>query len=149
MEEKEMRTNSDHDRAPKRPSMLIVLVDASEPSGSGRIVGSFTLPVAADWDFCGLPAGRYLFVVQAADSRSWVYVRGDEGEGTAVIFASSTERAPGAPMSELRLAYEEGAYRVHSLKLPGVAKLLTFDSRVGGPLDVKGSCFFPLPPQPR
>ena len=108
-------------------SKLVIGVAASAPSTKGRLMGGFTLPVAAKWNHRMLPAGEYKFVVSPAISRAWVYVRGD-GEA-AVFYAASIEWAIGAPGGLLCLVYDESGYRVRSLKLRDTRKILYFDSR--------------------
>src|SRR5215471_19222873 len=105
-------------------SELILRVHASAPSSGGRVMGSFILPIAARWGICTMPAGEIAFVVPAAAFRSWVYVR--SGIDAVVLFAASIERAPGAPMSELRLVHDGSGYRVRSLVLRGTEKILHF-----------------------
>ncbi len=70
-------------------SKLVIGVAASAPSTRGRLMGGFTLPVAAKWNHRMLPAGEYKFVVSPAISRAWVYVRGDSE--AAVFYAASIE----------------------------------------------------------
>src|SRR5207249_7461408 len=117
------------------------------PSTRGRLMGGFTLPVAAKWNHRMLPAGEYKFVVSPAISRAWVYVRGD-GEA-AVFYAASIEWAIGAPGGLLCLVYDESGYRVRSLKLRDTRKILYFDSRrpalaPGEAPDRTGALYAPL-----
>ena len=73
-----MRIFSKLRRVTWRSSALVIGVAASAPSTTGRLMGGFTLPVAARWNHRTLPAGSYKFVVSPAFSRAWVYVRGHE-----------------------------------------------------------------------
>ena len=122
-----MRMFSKLRRITERSSALVIGVAASAPSATGRLVGGFTLPVAARWTHRTLPAGAYTFVVSPSISRAWVYVRGDDE--AAVFYASSIEWALGAPGGLLCLVYDESGYRVRSLKLNGTKKIFYFDSR--------------------
>jgi hypothetical protein len=122
-----MRMFSKLRRITARSSALVIGVAASAPSTTGRLMGGFTLPVAARWNHGTLPAGDYRFVVSPAISRAWVYVRGDDE--AAVFYAASIEWAIGAPAGLLCLVYDESGYRVRSLKLHGTKKILYFDSR--------------------
>lgn len=122
-----MRMMSKLRRITERSSALVIGVAASAPSAKGRLMGGFTLPVAARWNHRTLPAGDYTFVVSPAISRAWVYVRG--GEEAAVFYAASIEWATGAPGGLLCLVYDERGYRVRSLKLRDTKEILYFDSR--------------------
>src|SRR5215831_1377983 len=107
-------------------SALVIAVGASAPSAAGRVIGSFTLPVAAEWGDRLLPAADYTIVVSSATSRAWVYVRG--GDETAVFFAESVGEASRAPMNELCLVYDGYGYRVRSLKLRDAGRIFFFDT---------------------
>ena len=122
-----MRMFSKLRRITSRSSALVIGVAASAPSTTGRLMGGFTLPVAARWNHRTLPAGSYKFVVSPAFSRAWVYVRGDNE--AAVFYAASIEWAIGAPAGLLCLVYDASGYHVRSLKLHGTKKILYFDSR--------------------
>jgi hypothetical protein len=133
-----MRMLSKLRRLTTRSSALVIGVAASAPSTTGRLMGGFTLPVAAKWNHRTLPAGAYRFVVSPAISRSWVYVRGDDE--AAVFYAASIEWATGAPGGLLCLVYDDSGYRVRSLKLRDRKEILYFDSRrpVPAPHDAAG-----------
>ena len=133
-----MRMFSKLRRIAARSSALVIGVAASAPSATGRLMGGFTLPVAARWNHRILPAGDYRFVVSPAISRAWVYVRGvDEA---AVFYAASIEWAEGAPGGLMCLRYDASGYHVRSLKLRDTRTILYFESRrpVLGPLDAQG-----------
>jgi hypothetical protein len=117
-----------------RSSALLIFVAASAPSTTGRVMGSFSLPVAAEWGRRRLPAGVYRFVVSSAMSRAWVYVRG--GDDDAVFLAASTDWASGAPGGQLCLIYDGGGYRVRSLKLRGTRRILYFDTTRSEPAPI-------------
>jgi hypothetical protein len=112
-------------RLAARSSALLIFVAASARSTMGRVMGSFTLPVAAQWGRRRLPAGAYSFVVSSAMSLAWVYVRG--GDDDAVFLAASDQWASGAPGGQLCLVYDESGYRVRSLKLHDTRRILYFD----------------------
>ena len=111
-------------RAPARSSLSLP-VGASSPSITGRVMGVFTLPVAAEWGHRTLPAGGYVFVVASAPARSWVYVRGQD-EAT-VFFPASIGMGAGASRSELGLSYDGRRYHVRSLALREAGTVLHFD----------------------
>ena len=125
-------------RITARSSALVLGVAASAPSATGRLMGGFTLPVAARWNHRVLPSGDYRFVVSPAISRASVYVRGDDE--AAVFYAASIEWAIGSPSGLLCLLYDENGYRVRSLKLRDTRTILYFESRrpVLAPLDAQG-----------
>ena len=133
-----MRMFSKLRRITARSSALLIGVAASAPSNTGRLLGGFTLPVAARWNHRTLPAGEYRFAVSPAISRPWVYVRGDEG--AAVLHVAAIESAAGAPGGLLCLLYDDSGYRVRSLKLPDTREILYFDSQrpVPAPGDAPG-----------
>lgn len=110
-----------------RSSALVIPVDASASSNTGRLMGGFTLPVAAEWGHRSLPAGDYRFVVSTVASPASVYVRGEEG--AVVFFAASIDWTSAAPGGLLCLVYDERGYRVRSLKLWDTRMILYFDSR--------------------
>ena len=121
-----MRVISNLRRLPVHASSLVIAVGASAPSPSGRVMGGFTLPVAAEWGRHSLPAGDYTFVVPSAASRAWVYLK--HGDDAFVLFAASAGPASRGPMNELRLNYDGRGYHVRSLKLRGAEKVFFFDT---------------------
>ena len=104
-----MRMFSKLRRITARSSALVIGVASSAPSATGRLLGGFTLPVAAEWNHRTLPAGDYKFVVSPANPRTWVYVRGDDE--AAVFHVASIEWAAGAPGGLLCLLYDDRGYR--------------------------------------
>ncbi len=125
-----MRARRHLRRFPAPSSMLVIAAGASGPSLGGRVMGGFTLPVAASWGGRRLPAGKYTFVAAPGTSRAWVYVRGD---ASAVVFlAASLEGASRPPRSLLHLVYDGTGYRVLSLKLRDSGKVLLFGAGRGG-----------------
>jgi hypothetical protein len=103
-------------------------------------MGSFMLPVAAEWGSRVLPAGEYTFVVPSATSPACVVVRGDRHR--AVCFAASVARASGAPMNQICLVYDGSGYRVRSLKLRDAGKTLYFDIRRPEPAPLEAQRWF-------
>jgi len=112
-------------RAPARSSPLVLPVEASQPSITGRVMGALTLPVPVEWSQRVLPAGTYVFVVSSAPSPSWVYVRGD-GDAS-VFFAAASAPAAAAPRNEIGLWYDGRHYHVRSLTLRAPRTTLLFD----------------------
>jgi hypothetical protein len=86
--------------------------------------GALNLPVPVEWSQRPLAAGRYVFVVSSAPSRSWVYVEGHED--ASVFFAAANQPAP-APRSEIGLLYDGRDYHVRSLTLRETGTTLLFD----------------------
>jgi len=127
-----MRVISNLRRLPVHASSLVIAVGASTPSLSGRVMGGFTLPVAAKWGRHSLPAGDYTFVVPSAASRAWIYLR--RGDDAFVLFAAFAEPASRGPMNELRLDYDGRGYHVRSLKLRDAEKVFFFDAGKPEPL---------------
>jgi hypothetical protein len=103
-------------------------------------MGSFMLPVAAEWGHRVLPAGDYTFVVPSAASPDCVYVRGEHRAVTC--FAVSVGKVSGAPMNQICLIYDGSGYRVRSLKLRDAGKILYFDIRRPEPAPLEALRWF-------
>jgi hypothetical protein len=139
-------------RAAARSSPLVLPVEASTPSVTGRTMGALTLPVPVEWSQRVLPAGAYVFVVSAAPSPSWVYVRGNDD--ATVFFAAGSEPAPGSPRNEVGLRYDGRRYHVRSLTLRATGTTLLFDLRPEEPAGTQearghGVLYVLLQPFPR